>query len=222
MKRGGFAAMGTLACALMLAAALPAMAAPPSQAAEKTGDGPGVAETAKGTGEVRTDGDVPADAKLARGLDELLEPTWETDVACTTCHANLAEPDTSCLIAEHANIACAACHDDVATLEKLHEGAPVKEKEVKRLKKSNVGEELCLACHDREGLIEATAGLGLLTDDRGTTVNPHDLPNNEEHQGITCASCHYMHQNRLASELAKAKCNSCHHQGVYECFTCHA
>ena len=61
MKRGGFAVMGTLACALMLAAALPAMAAPPSQAAEKTGDGPGVAETAKGTGEVRTDGDVPAD-----------------------------------------------------------------------------------------------------------------------------------------------------------------
>ena len=127
MKRGGFAAMGTLACALMLAVALPAMAAPPSQAAEKTGDGPGVAETAKGTGEVRTDGDVPADAELTRSLDELLEPTWETDVACTTCHANLAEPDASCLIARHANIACAACHDDVATLEKIHEGAPVKE-----------------------------------------------------------------------------------------------
>ncbi len=56
----------------------------------------------------------------------------------------------------------------------------------------------------------------------GTVVNPHALPEVEDHADITCGSCHQMHSDKPIDRTARATCNSCHHAGVFECGTCHA
>jgi hypothetical protein len=67
----------------------------------------------------------------------------------------------------------------------------------------------------------ATADIDWLTDENGTTVNPHNLPVNKSHNTITCATCHDMHNDETLEETAKNACIQCHHDNVYECFTCH-
>lgn len=67
----------------------------------------------------------------------------------------------------------------------------------------------------------ATAGIEYLTDANGTTVNPHDLPVNKSHATLTCATCHTMHDDTTLEETAVKACIKCHHDNVYECFTCH-
>lgn len=67
----------------------------------------------------------------------------------------------------------------------------------------------------------ATADVTYLTDANGTTVNPHDLPVNKSHDTITCATCHSMHDTDPLEETTVDACIKCHHDNVYECFTCH-
>lgn len=67
----------------------------------------------------------------------------------------------------------------------------------------------------------ATADVTVLTDENGTTVNPHDLPVNKSHDTIVCATCHTMHDDAPLEETAAEACTKCHHDNVYECFTCH-
>ena len=52
-------------------------------------------------------------------------------------------------------------------------------------------------------------------------MNPHDLPENADHETVTCGSCHDMHASDDIAETAQKACISCHHMGIYECNTCH-
>ena len=85
-------------------------------------------------------------------------------------------------------------------------------------------EATCLTdvCHGSyEALAEKTASSTILTDNDGTTVNPHDMPVNEDHETIDCGSCHDMHASDDIAKTAQKACQSCHHMGTYECYTCH-
>lgn len=149
---------------------------------------------------------------------------WTIEADCLACHVNEQEAfeDEKCLASKHAALECTDCHADEKGLLKGHKKAKEGVAQVKRLKKSEVDGEMCLTCHKQEDLAKATAKQDVLTDKEGTVVNPHDLPAAEEHQGVSCASCHYMHRDKPALEAAPAVCDGCHHDGVYECFTCHA
>ena len=149
---------------------------------------------------------------------------WTIEADCLACHANehKAFEDEKCLASKHTALECTDCHADEKGLAKGHKKAKEGVAQVKRLKKSEVDGEICLTCHKQEDLAKATAGQDVLADKEGTGVNPHDLPAVEEHQCVSCASCHYMHRDKPALEAAPAVCDGCHHDGVYECFTCHA
>lgn len=154
-----------------------------------------------------------------------VEAAWSQDADCTSCHeieGNSAE-DKACLMAFHGTTDCVTCHDDAATLQTVHEKAGDKQaSSVKRLKKTEIKEETCLSCHGSwEELATKTASLTVLKDDNGTVVNPHDLPQNEDHKSLTCTTCHDMHKGEDASTEAPEQCLSCHHKNVYECYTCH-
>lgn len=152
------------------------------------------------------------------------DSAWTIEADCLLCHVNeeKAFEDEQCLASKHAALECTVCHADEKGLTKGHKKAKEGVAEVKRLKKSEVDAQTCLTCHKQDDLAKATADQDILTDEEGTTVNPHDLPDVTEHQGVTCASCHYMHRDKTALEAAPAVCDGCHHDGVYECFTCHA
>lgn len=199
MKR----AMGVLAVGAVLTMALGPAAFGSALAAEKTsGAGAGAA------------------AKAAPSA------AWSPEADCAACHVNeeTACSDEKALASRHAalELACVDCHTDEKGLVKGHKKAKEGVVKVKRLKKSEIDPEVCLTCHKQEDLIKATADLDVLTDTKGTTVNPHKLPDVVEHEGVSCASCHYMHRDKSATEAAPAVCNGCHHDGVYECFSCHA
>ena len=116
---------------------------------------------------------------------------------------------------------CSTCHEDSDQLAKAH-GKLNSGKEATRLKKTAVESKVCTACHDLEELAEATEGCTTLTDSEGTIVNPHDLPENDEHASIDCVDCHQAHETgKSLSQTAKTACGNCHHAGVYECGTCH-
>ena len=115
---------------------------------------------------------------------------------------------------------CATCHIESEGLEKGHKKLN-SGKEATRLKKSEVDASICLTCHQPEKLVEATADYTGLTDTKGTTVNPHELPKVGNHETIQCFNCHQVHSEKAITETAIAVCNSCHHAGVFECGTCH-
>lgn len=115
---------------------------------------------------------------------------------------------------------CTTCHIESEGLEKAHKKLN-SGKEATRLKRSTVDDSVCLTCHQPEKLVEATADYTGLTDTKGTTVNPHELPKVENHKTIQCVDCHQVHSEKAITETAIAVCNSCHHAGVFECGTCH-
>lgn len=126
--------------------------------------------------------------------------------------------------AEHVanfGLTCISCHDDVDKLAEVHKSAGAG-KTATRLKKTDVSSEVCLSCHDLEVLAEATAKSTVLTDDNGTVINPHDIPEGSEHGTLGCTDCHKAHdQEKTLAQSAKTACTSCHHAGVFECNTCH-
>lgn len=115
---------------------------------------------------------------------------------------------------------CTDCHQESEGLEKGHKKLN-SGKEATKLKKSEVGDEVCLSCHQRDKVAEATTQSELLTDERGTSVNPHALPDTEDHAKIDCTDCHQAHGGKDAAQAAMATCTSCHHERVFECNTCH-
>ncbi|MDR1422484.1 MAG: cytochrome c3 family protein [Coriobacteriales bacterium] len=154
--------------------------------------------------------------------------TWSPESECDVCHGTeeLSWGDRTTTAGLHNpsvisdQFDCMTCHNDRAGLTSAHEEVIIGDKAPTRLWETEVATETCTAsgCHDDEAARrEATAGLTLLTDTKGTTVNPHDLPTGEGHSGFTCSSCHKGH---AASEPEKF-CTSCHHERVYECGTCH-
>jgi hypothetical protein len=120
-------------------------------------------------------------------------------------------------------IECVYCHtDDDGKLTTAHASTAGKQAPTK-LRTTAISSDTCLgSCHEQGELITATADYDRLTDPYGTTVNPHDIPQNADHDAeITCSSCHNMHKAGDVFSTARSHCLSCHHAGVYECYTCH-
>lgn len=147
---------------------------------------------------------------------------WSMDADCSLCHDSEQESlqDPQCLVSKHEQLACTDCHNDEQALTETHEGTTKPTKKV-QLKNTSVPSATCLNCHDTSQLITATASVTVCTDSQGKTVNPHDLPVNDDHAKITCVNCHEMHGTDTADTLAPDECLSCHHKDVYECHTCH-
>lgn len=150
---------------------------------------------------------------------------WSADSDCAMCHeaegASMA--DAACEVSQsHGGLTCVSCHTDTSALESVHAEVDAADyKAPKKLSDTEVASEACEACHDAADLAQKTAALELLTDKNGKTVNPHDMPETEQHESITCSSCHDMHSESEPSTDAPAVCASCHHANVYECYTCH-
>ena len=151
---------------------------------------------------------------------------WTADADCSLCHSTELDSlsDSSCTASSHSSLECTTCHTDTEGLVTAHEDVTMDDTDgAKRLKKTEVSEETCLSCHGSyEELAELTADSTVLTDNNGTVVNPHDLPDVENHESITCTSCHEMHSGVSIEESAMDKCTDCHHSSVFECGTCHS
>ncbi len=151
---------------------------------------------------------------------------WSPTVDCATCHKMEADSETNtaylcgAMISQGAELACMDCHDDIAGMEKAHEGVTTSVTTAPELKETHISAESCLACHDQAEIIAATATSTVLTDADGTVVNPHDLPVAElsGHGSIICADCHQMHAPVTDRDKnAMAICVGCHHQNVFAC-----
>lgn len=146
------------------------------------------------------------------------------DADCAVCHTKEGESltDETMPASNHEALECTTCHADIEDLEKAHDGVNYGDKTAKRLKQTSIDAESCETCHGSlEELAEKTAQCSVLTDKNGTVVNPHALPENEDHESIDCGSCHSMHKDKAIEDTAKKACKGCHHTDVYECNTCH-
>lgn len=154
-----------------------------------------------------------------------VQATWSADIACDTCHAaeQATYDNASCEASHHKEVTCLQCHADEATLATVHEGKTATDALPKRLKQTNVEDAICFSCHygDRDALIAATESTAVLTDSEGTSRNPHDPQGIAEHEDLACADCHAMHDTKGLEDRAMAVCESCHHEGVFACYTCH-
>jgi hypothetical protein len=167
---------------------------------------------------------------------------WSNSLDCASCH--LAEAQSadepmalySLHVAHEEYNECTDCHvDSGGQLADAHgeEYAVVGADMPVKLSKTSVSEQTCLTpgCHIQEELITATASCMALTDSNGTVVNPHVQMFNEEHRTgsgktFACSDCHKMHaasglEAATTEKEAENQCLSCHHQDVYECYTCH-
>lgn len=168
---------------------------------------------------------VPSEASDNAGAQVAF--TWSAESDCSVCHATeqTSLTDAACLASTHEqqNLACIDCHSDTSGLSSVHEGLTSENTQgAKRLKKTKVTN--CESCHALDELAAATEGSTVLTDDKGTTVNPHALPENQDHAefGAGCTECHTMHKaDADTAKNAAQFCTSCHHANVYECRTCH-
>lgn len=152
--------------------------------------------------------------------------TWSPDSDCSMCHADeaksLQDSTFPAAVHEREAVECATCHGDESKLSAAHEGALPDSEMPTRLKSTAVAEQVCLDCHDdAAALAQATAGSTALVDSEGTAANPHALPDSEDHEGISCSDCHKMHSSDPVDKTAMNACLSCHHEGVFECYTCH-
>lgn len=150
---------------------------------------------------------------------------WSADAACQVCHATeyASLSDSSCTVSLHSSLSCTDCHADEDGLVEAHADVTLSDTDgASRLKTTEVSEDTCLACHGSyESLAELTEDSTVLTDNEGTVVNPHDIPDVEDHEDITCTDCHEMHTSSSIEETAMDRCTDCHHQTVFECGTCH-
>lgn len=151
---------------------------------------------------------------------ETTSVAWSTDSDCASCHQESLDHATVGDQAGHQSMSCTACHVDTAALETVHEDASGPSS-ISKLKKTEVTDETCLSCHGSyEELAQKTTDDETFTDDKGTVVNPHTLLTshnaNNQHENVTCSSCHETH-----SGLNTDACTDCHHENIYECYTCH-
>lgn len=162
-------------------------------------------------------------AQKAGPSDELL--AWAGEMDCTSCHEVPAKSldDETCAAPLHTalGLGCTDCHADDALIG-IHGKMKPNAKVPTKLKKSDLSVETCASCHPSEALVEATTDSSALTDSEGTVVNPHDIPDVKEHKDISCQSCHKMHAESKPASLAPTLCQDCHHEDVYECYTCHS
>jgi hypothetical protein len=151
---------------------------------------------------------------------------WSPETYCGACHVTEAESatDASSDASLHAALSCVGCHDNTDKLSKMHEDATTASRMPTRLKQTTVTEETCVECHALDTAHTEATAAKMLIDANGTKANPHDLPATEtnSHGQIICSDCHEMHSSAAERrEKATKLCQSCHHAGVYECYTCH-
>jgi hypothetical protein len=162
--------------------------------------------------------------------DSVVQIDWTPQSDCQVCHTVEADSFANqvCLAAKHSDASCVSCHTDEAKLKQAHDGKTTADAVPKRLKVTAVAPETCTdpSCHatsDYAQLAQLTTGSTVLTDSRGTTVNPHEAPGlTAAHaaQNMQCLSCHTIHSTTPEKD-AQDYCYSCHHHKVYECGTCH-
>lgn len=157
----------------------------------------------------------------------LVEVEWSPEAECSTCHNDKKESsDTSSLLAsthEKRGAACVTCHSEEAVLQSVHEGTTSTSKMPKKLTKTSVDDAVCASCHGSADELAPLDSDAMLADANGMEVGAHDvLTLNEDHQkGIACTSCHVMHENNGIEDTSQDACLNCHHQNVFECYTCH-
>jgi len=160
--------------------------------------------------------------------DDMVTVDWTLAIDCSICHeanqASLSDPSKGVGIHEQmATITCVSCHDDERALGAVHKNVTASSAVTTFPMKTVVRQQACQqsGCHDvsSEEYINQGANYTQLVDINGTRVNPHEVMGlSEGHSKTTCSSCHAMH----AAEIkAYETCVPCHHQGVYECNTCH-
>lgn len=209
-------AVAALSCALALA--LPCAAFAATTAADKA-----TSKADTQTQQAANKAEQQDEAQTAGPSDELL--AWADETDCASCHevpAKSLENETCAASLRTAlGLGCTDCHADDALID-IHGKMKPNAKVPTKLKKSDLSVETCAACHSSEALVEATADSSALTDSEGTVVNPHDIPDVKEHKDISCQSCHKMHAESKPASMAPTLCQDCHHEDVYECYTCHS
>lgn len=161
--------------------------------------------------------------------EQMSQTEWSIDADCGLCHVDEKDSYTSaaCLASAHQDILCVSCHDNQASMAEVHEGKTVGDKVPNKLKQTEVGGTTCLSCHYEtlENLAIATPDIPDAIDDNKTTINPHEAMLMPQHQTeedrILCGDCHKMHKDKTAEKAMSLACTSCHHAGVFECYTCH-
>ena len=153
---------------------------------------------------------------------------WTMESDCATCHTVEAASatDAACpqdVAHEAEDITCVQCHtqEDVLTTE--HADVKFGDKPASKATVDTVDPATCISCHgDLAEVAALTADSTALTDDKGTTVNPHERPAGAKHEEnpATCTDCHNNHSKDLPKDAMKY-CAQCHHRGVFECGTCH-
>ena len=157
----------------------------------------------------------------------LVEVEWSPEAECSICHNDQKESsDTSSLPAsmhKENGAACVTCHSEEAVLQSVHEGTTSASKMPKKLTKTSVDAAACTSCHGSADELASLVPDVMLADANGMEVGAHDaLTLNEDHQkGITCTSCHVMHESNDIKDSSQDACLNCHHQNVFECHTCH-
>lgn len=183
--------------------------------------GGGLAAPSKGSG-------LAAPSASGAAASDVWSPAdgdWTYDLDCAACHEkeSTSFDNDKCLALKHATLECMFCHSDEKGLVGSHGAIDAKTSAPSTLVKTKIDVEVtCQACHDPAKLVEATEASVVLTDDNGTVVNPHAIPDNAKHADTTCISCHKVHSTTALEKTAQRYCKGCHHAGVYECGTCHA
>lgn len=154
---------------------------------------------------------------------------WTMATDCTTCHTVEAESLTDTKFPQahlHQGEAdCVDCHTDEAVLAPLHADLTFADAANVASKATvvSVPEQTCIDCHGTlEEMAILTVDNTVLTDDQGTTVNPHERPAGQTHEAnpATCTDCHKIHSSTTDRDAMKY-CASCHHRGIFTCGTCH-
>ena len=218
LKRGhrrlAFAAvLGAMLAVAALTATL--MGCAPSQPAADTG-------SSAASGTEAPAGEAGGDAMADQPVN------WTPESDCATCHTAEAESavDTACpqgVAHEAEGVTCVTCHTDEAVLSEAHADATMGDKPATKATVVTVDEATCIGCHgDLSKVAELTADSTALTDDKGTTVNPHERPAGQKHEEnpATCTDCHNNHSKDLPKDAMKY-CAQCYHRGTFECGTCH-
>lgn len=153
---------------------------------------------------------------------------WTMESDCATCHTVEAESatDAACpqdVAHEAEDITCVQCHTQEDVLATEHADVKFGDKPASKATVDTVDPATCISCHgDLAEVAALTADSTALTDDKGTTVNPHERPAGAKHEEnpATCTDCHNNHSKDLPKDAMKY-CAQCHHRGVFECGTCH-
>lgn len=153
---------------------------------------------------------------------------WTMESDCSMCHTTEAESETDAACPQGTahkaeNVTCVQCHTEESTLSTEHADVKFGDKVATKATVVTVDPATCESCHGTLADMAAkTVDSTALTDDNGTTVNPHERPAGEKHDEnpATCTDCHNNHSKNLEKDAQKY-CAQCHHRGVYECGTCH-